>query len=95
MKHSGIHMKKPDGETPRDFECRRQDFADYLAYNATYDQRQRMGRLYLAMRKDGVAGCMMLAANRPDKDVQKKLGIGAYGHIPALLISLLAVDTVK
>ena len=35
---------------------------------------------------------MMLAANRLDKDKQKKLGIDSYGHIPALLISLLAVD---
>ena len=39
-----------------------------------------------------MVGYMMLAANRLDKDKQKKLGIDAYGHIPALLISLLAVD---
>lgn len=77
---------------PSGFECRKQDFADYLVYNAPYDLQQRMGQLYLAMCEDSAAGYMMLAANRLDKGMQKKLGIDAYGHIPALLISLLAVD---
>ena len=89
---SDIHIKKADGEMPRGFECRKQDFTEYLKYNAVYDQQQRMGQLYLAMHKDRVVGYMMLAANRLDKDKQKKLGIDSYGHIPAMLISLLAVD---
>lgn len=92
MKRSDIHIKKADGEMPSGFECRKQDFADYLVYNAPYDLQQRMGQLYLAIYKDRVVGYMMLAANRLDEDMQKKLGIDAYGHIPALLISLLAVD---
>lgn len=92
MNHSDIRIKKADGELPCGFECRKQDFADYLVYNAAYDQQKRMGQLYLAIYKGRVVGYMMLAASRLDKDKQKKLGIDSYGHIPALLISLLAVD---
>ena len=92
MTPSDIHIKKADGELPSDFECRKQDFVDYLLYNAAYDQQQRMGQMYWALYEDKVVGYMMLAANRLDKDKQKKLGIDSYWHIPALLISLLAVD---
>ena len=77
---------------PSDFECEKRDFADYLASSAAYDQLQRMGRLYWALHKDKVVGYMMMAMDRLNKDKQEKLGIDSYGHIPALSISLLAVD---
>ena len=48
-------------EVPGDFRCRKPEFAEYLDADASYDQQQRMGQMYWAVREDKIVGYMMLA----------------------------------
>ena len=79
-------------EVPEDFKCRKPEFAEYLDVAAPYDQQQRMGRMYWAVREGEVVGYMMLALGHMGKERQADLGIDTYGPIPALVIARLATD---
>lgn len=93
MPGSGIKMIKASvWEVPKDFRCSKPEFAEYLDVDAVYDQRERMGRMYWAVRNDQVVGYMMLAMGHVGKERQADLGIDTYGPIPALVIARLATD---
>ena len=93
MTISGLEIIKPGtGDAPRDFRCKKTEFAEYLNAIATYDQQQRMGRAYWAVRESKVVGYTVLAMGSVDKGRQVDLGIDTYGPIPALLITRLATD---
>ena len=77
---------------PADFGCRIVEFARYLDVDATYDRRERTGRMYRAWYRGRIAGCMMLAAGRAGREGQADLGIDTYGMLPALVIARLATD---
>ncbi len=79
-------------EVPRDFKCRKPEFAEYLNVAAPYDQQQRMGQMYWAVREDKIVGYMMLAMGHVGKRRQADLGIDTYGPVPALVITRLATD---
>ena len=79
-------------EVPGDFKCSKPEFAEYLDVAAPYDQQQRMGRMYWAVRKDKIVGYMMLAMGHVGKRRQADLGIDTYGPVPALVIARLATD---
>ena len=93
MAGSGVNMVKAGTwEVPKDFRCRKPEFAEYLGVAAVYDQQQKMGRMYWAVRGSKIAGYMMLAMGHVGKERQTDLGIDTYGPIPALVISRLAAD---
>ncbi len=75
-----------------DFRCRKPEYAEYLDINAAYDQQQRMGQLYWAIRDGVTVGYMMLALGHAVEERQADLGIDTYGHLPALVITRLATD---
>ncbi len=79
-------------EVPADFRCRKSEFAEYLDANTAYDQQQRMGQMYWAIRNGEILGYMMLALGHAVEERQADLGIDTYGHLPALLITRLATD---
>ena len=79
-------------EVPGDFRCRKPEFAEYLNVAAPYDQQQRMGQMYWAVREGEVVGYMMLAMGHVGEERQADLGIDTYGPVPALVIARLATD---
>lgn len=92
MADDRLQVMKAGWEVPGDFECEKPEFAEYLDASASYDQRERMGRVYWVMKEDRVVGYIVLAMGSADKEQQPDLGIDAYGPIPALLIARLATD---
>ena len=93
MTLSGLEIIKPGtGDAPGDFRCKKPEFAEYPNAIAAYDQQQRMGRAYWAVRESKVVGYIVLAMGSVDKGRQADLGIDTYGPIPALLITRLATD---
>lgn len=48
--------------------------------------------MYWSLHDGKIVGCMMLAMGHVGKTQQAGLGIGAYGHLPALVIARLAAD---
>ena len=93
MTLAGLKIIKPGtGDVPGDFRCKKPEFAEYINAIATYDQQQRMGRMYWAVRESKVVGYIVLAMGSMDKGRQVELGIDTYGPIPALLITRLATD---
>ena len=79
-------------EVPGDFRCSKPEFAEYLGASASYDQQQRMGQMYWAVREGEVVGYMMLAMGHVGEERQADLGIDTYGPVPALVITRLATD---
>lgn len=93
MARSGLYITRAGmWDVPADFRCRKTEYAKYLYIDAAYDQQQRMGQLYWAIRNGEIVGYVMLAMGYVDKERQADLGIDTYGHIPALVITRLATD---
>ena len=93
MARSGLYITRAGmWDVPADFRCRKTEYAKYLYIDAAYDQQQRMGQLYWAIRNGETVGYVMLAMGYVDKERQADLGIDTYGHIPALVITRLATD---
>lgn len=93
MVSSGLDMVKAGlWEVPADFRCRKPEFAEYLDVDAAYDQQQRMGQMYWAIRNGEILGYMMLALGHAVEERQADLGIDTYGNLPALVITRLATD---
>ena len=85
-------IKQGTGDAPRDFRCKKSEFAEYLDANSTYDQQQRRGRMYWAVQGNKVVGYMVLAMGSMGNNRQADLGTDTHGPIPALLIARLATD---
>lgn len=93
MADSGLDIVRAGmWEVPGDFRCRKPEFAEYLNADAPYDQQQRMGQMYWAVREGKIVGYMMLAMGHVGKGRQADLGIDTYGPVPALVIARLATD---
>ena len=93
MADNGLRIVKAGmWEVPGDFRCSKPEFAEYLDVAAPYDQQQRMGQMYWAVREGEVVGYMMLALGHVGEERQADLGIDTYGPVPALVIARLATD---
>lgn len=88
MGYHGLEIAKADGtRIPVDFRRRKPELAEYLYIESIYDRQERMGRMHWTLHDGKTVGYMMLAVGHVTKMQQAGLGIGAYGHLPALAIA--------